>query len=105
MAKMEVVANCGHLKNINYSKVLPRAFTEHGAIMLANILRSSRAIQTSIQIVKAFIHLREFLANNRDLAQKLVQLERKYDSQFKVVFDAIRELMTNPKSKNRKIGF
>lgn len=103
--KMEVVANCDHLKNIKYSKALPRVFTEHGAIMLANILRSHRAIQTSIQIVKAFIHLREILASNRDLAKKLMQLEKKYDSQFKVVFDAIRELMTTPKSKTRKIGF
>jgi len=103
--KAEVVANCDHLKNVKYSNKLPYAFTEHGAIMLANILRSPRAIQSSIQIVRAFIHLREILAGNRKLAEKLMQLEKKYDSQFKIVFDAIRELMAGPPSKNKKIGF
>lgn len=103
--KTEVVANCDHLKKIKYSNKLPYAFTEHGTIMLANILRSPRAIQSSIQIVRAFIHLREILAGNRKLAEKLMQLEKKYDSQFKVVFDAIRELMASPALKSRKIGF
>jgi len=73
--------------------------------MLANILRSPRAIQTSVQIVRAFIHLREILASNRELAQKLFRLEKKYDSQFKVVFNAIRQLMAPPVKGKFDIGF
>jgi hypothetical protein len=103
--KLEVVANCDHLKKLKYSPNLPYAFTEHGAIMLASVLNSSTAIQTSIQIVRAFVRLRQILTSNRELAQKLAALEKKYDEQFKVVFDAIRQLMTPPEPKHKKIGF
>ncbi len=102
---IELVANCDQFRNLKYSSALPYAFTEHGTVMLANILRSPRAIQTSVQIVRAFIHLREILASNRELAQKLFQLEKKYDSQFKVVFDAIRQLMAPPVKGKFDIGF
>jgi hypothetical protein len=73
--------------------------------MLANVLKSPRAVQASIQVVRAFVRLREILSTHKDLARKLAELESKYDAQFKVVFDAIRELMTPPKPKKRSIGF
>ncbi len=83
----------------------PYAFTEQGVAMLSSILRSKRAIQVNISIMRAFVKLREIIASHKDLACKLNDLEKKYDSQFRVVFDAIRKLMEpSPKSK-RKIGF
>jgi phage regulator Rha-like protein len=85
---------------------LPYAFTEHGAIMAASVLNSPRAVETSVQFVRAFVRLRQILASNAELSRKLATLEKKYDIQFKAVFDAIRQLMTplDPK-KNRPIGF
>src|SRR3989304_4000635 len=103
--KDEVVTNCDHLKRLKFSPTLPHAFTEHGAIMLATILNSPIAVQASIQVVRAFVRLRQMLASNADLARKLDTLERKYDAQFKVVFDAIRQLMTPPEPKRQQIGF
>jgi len=103
--KKEVVANCDHLKKLKFSPNLPYAFTEHGAVMLASVLNSPVAVDISIQIVKTFIRLREFLISNKDLAKKLEELEKKYDAQFKIVFDAIRQLMTPLEPKKKKIGF
>ncbi|MBI4654333.1 MAG: ORF6N domain-containing protein [Nitrospirae bacterium] len=103
--KAEVVANCDHLKKLKFSPTLPYAFTEHGAIMLATVLNSPIAVRASIQIVRAFVRLREMIATNKELAKRLDELEKKYDSQFKVVFDAIRQLMTPPETKKGKIGF
>jgi hypothetical protein len=100
-----VVANCDHLKRLKFSPALPYAFTEHGAIMLASVLNSPIAVQTSVLVVRAFAKLREMLATHKDLAKKLDGMEKKYDMQFKVVFDAIRELMRPPEPKRRKIGF
>jgi hypothetical protein len=84
---------------------LPLVFTEHGAIMAANVPNSERAIQASVAVVRAFVRLRQMLASNAELARKLEDLERKYDRQFKVVFDAIRQLMTPPEPKRKHIGF
>jgi hypothetical protein len=84
---------------------LPYVFTEHGAIMAANVLNSRRAVQASVQVVRAFIQLRRMLASNAELAHKLDELEKKYDQQFKIVFDAIRQLMTPPPSRTKPIGF
>jgi hypothetical protein len=106
--KSEVVANCDHLGNLRFSPVLPHAFTEHGAIMLASVLNSARAIEVSIFVVRAFVNLRETLTKHRTLAQKLSQLERrfeKHDEDIQSLFRAIRQLMTPPESKKRKIGF
>ena len=103
--KAEVVANCDHLKKLKYSPVLPNVFTEHGAIMIATILNSPVAVQASIHVVRAFVRLRQMLASNKELAKRLDKLEEKYDAQFKVVFDAIRQLMTLPEPKRKKIGF
>ena len=83
----------------------PYVFTEHGALMLANVLNSERAAQTSVQVVRAFVQLRQMLASNAELARKLAALENKYDAQFKVVFDAIRQLMSPPAKPKREIGF
>jgi hypothetical protein len=84
---------------------LPYAFTEYGAIMAASVLNSERAIRTSVQVVRAFVALRAMLVSNVELSHKLNELEKKYDRQFKIVFDAIRQLMTPPPTKTKPIGF
>src|ERR1043165_9894352 len=84
----------------------PYAFTEQGVAMLSSILRSPRAVQVNIEIMRAFVRLRQLLATHVDLDRKLAALEKKYDAQYKIVFDAIRELMTPPApAKKRAIGF
>jgi len=83
----------------------PYAFTEQGVAMLSSVLRSKRAVQVNIEIMRAFVRLRQILSSHKDLARKLKELERKYDAQFKVVFDAIRQLMTPLPPKPRRIGF
>jgi hypothetical protein len=83
----------------------PYVFTEQGVAMLSSILRSPRAIAVNIEIMRTFVRLREMLSAHADLARKLATLEKKYDSQFRVVFDAIRELMTPPAKPKRRIGF
>lgn len=83
----------------------PFAFTEQGVAMLSSVLRSNRAVLVNIEIMRAFVRLRQILATNKDLAAKLDQLETKYDSKFKVVFEAIRRLMIPPEKPKRKIGF
>jgi len=103
--KDEVVTVCDHLRKLKFSPSLPNAFTEHGAIMVATILNSPIAVKTSIQVVRAFVRLREMIASHKGLAKRLDELEKKYDAQFKVVFDAIRQLMTPPEPKRRRIGF
>ena len=83
----------------------PYAFTEHGVAMLSSVLRSRRAVQVNIEIMRAFVRLRQILASHAELAQRLAELEHKYDAQFKVVFDAIRQLMAPPTRPQRQIGF
>jgi len=95
-----VISSWGGMRRAN-----PYAFTEQGVAMLSSILRSKRAIQVNIAIMRAFVKLREMLAAHKDLARKLNAMEKKYDSQFKIVFDAIRQLMTPQEPKRRKIGF
>ena len=87
------------------TRKLPRAFTEQGVAMLSSVLRSKRSVQVNIEIMRAFVRLREMIASHKDLARRLDELERKYDRQFKVVFDAIRELMTPATTSRRRIGF
>ena len=87
------------------TRKLPRAFTEQGVAMLSSVLNSERAVQVNITIMRAFVKLREMIASHKDLAKRLDALENKYDVQFKVVFDAIRQLMEPPKTKRRRIGF
>jgi hypothetical protein len=83
----------------------PYAFTEQGVAMLSSVLRSPKAIQVNIEIMRAFVHLREMLASHKDLARKLEELEKKYDKQFAVVFTAIRQLMEPPVKPKGRIGF
>ncbi|MEW6359661.1 MAG: ORF6N domain-containing protein [Planctomycetota bacterium] len=103
--KADVVTNCDHLSRLKFSPTCPYAFTEHGAIMAANVLNSARAIQASVLVVRAFVRLRQLLATHADLARKLDEMERNYDAQFRVVFDAIRQLMQPPEKKRDTIGF
>ncbi|MEW6377483.1 MAG: ORF6N domain-containing protein [Thermodesulfobacteriota bacterium] len=93
------------LKRGQHIKYRPYAFTEHGILMLSSVLNSERAVQVNIEIMRAFVRLRRMLASHAELARKLDALEGKYDAQFKVVFDAIRQLMTPPEPKRRPIGF
>lgn len=83
----------------------PYVFTEQGVAMLSSVLRSERAIQVNIAIMRAFVRLRELIGSNKILFRRLAELEKKYDAQFRVVFEAIRELMAEPASKPRRIGF
>ena len=86
-------------------RAAPYAFTEQGVAMLSSVLRSHRAIRVNIEIMRAFVRLRQMIATYSDLARKLKALERKYDARFKVVFDAIRELMAPPEPRKQSIGF
>ena len=95
-----VISSWGGLR-----RAAPYAFTEQGVAMLSSVLRSKRAIQVNIEIMRTFIRLRRILASHAELARKLDALEKKYDAQFRVVFDAIRQLMAPPEPKRRPIGF
>jgi hypothetical protein len=95
----------GALKRGEHSKYMPYVFTEHGIAMLSSVLNSERAVEVNIQIIRVFVKLREMIASHKDLARRLNDLEIKYDAQFKVVFDAIRALVAEPKPKEKKIGF
>lgn len=86
-------------------RYLPYAFTEQGVAMLSSVLRSPRAVAVNIEIMRAFVRLRQILASHADLARKLDEMEKKYDSQFKVVFDALRQLMAEPVRKKKPIGY
>jgi lipopolysaccharide biosynthesis glycosyltransferase len=89
----------------HHRKYLPYAFTEQGGAMLSSILNSERAIDVNINIMRAFVKLRDMVASNKELAKKLNELEKKYDAQFRIVFDAIREIITTPEKPKRRIGF
>jgi hypothetical protein len=95
-----VISSWGGLR-----RAYPYAFTEQGVAMLSSVLRSKRAIQVNIAIMRAFVRLREMIGSNKALARRLTDLEKKYDGQFRVVFEAIRELMAEPAPKPRRIGF
>ena len=81
------------------------AFTEQGVAMLSSVLRSQRAVRVNIEIMRAFVRLRELLSSHADLARRLDDLEKKYDQQFAAVFDAIRQLMTPPSQEPREMGY
>jgi len=104
----QLVTICHRFKTMKHSSSLPYVFTEHGVAMLASVLKSDRAVKISINIIKAFVKLREMLSTHKELAHKLAQLERKiekHDDEIKLVFDAIRQLMTPPEPKSKRIGF
>jgi len=95
-----VTSNWGGLR-----RAAPYAFTEQGVAMLSSVLNGRRAVQVNIEIMRAFVRLRELITKHKDLVRRLNEMEKKYDSQVRVVFDAIRELMASPAPKKRKIGF
>ena len=117
--KAEVVTNCDHLQKLKFSKTLPYAFTEHGAIQAANVLLSSQAVEMGIYVVRAFIHLREAAATHVDVAQRLAELEMKTESlelshdtfsrntrlQLRQLLEAVRELTAPVEPPRRPIGF
>ena len=86
-------------------KFRPYAFTEQGVAMLSSVLRSPRAVAVNVEIMRAFVRLRQMLSSHADLARQVEALEKKYDGQFKVVFDALRQLMQPPEKPRRAIGF
>ena len=106
--KAEVVTICDHLQKLKFSPVLPYAFTEHGAVMLASVLNSKKAVQISVYVVRAFVKLRQILASHPEVARKISELERtmaSHDVHIQMLFDAIRQLMVAPGDKRRRIGF
>ncbi|MBT4087817.1 MAG: ORF6N domain-containing protein [Deltaproteobacteria bacterium] len=88
-----------------HSKYPPYAFSEHGILMLSSVLRSDRAIQVNINIMRAFTQVRDMITNHKDLVQRIDEMEQKYDDNFRIVFDAIRQLVNPPEGKKSKIGF
>ncbi len=110
--KQEVVANCDHLNKLKFSKTLPFAFTEHGAIQAANVLNTPQAIEVGVYVVRAFVQLRELLATNKELALRLNELEQRiehklesHDQAITGLIKALRQLMTPEVPKKRPIGF
>ncbi len=104
--KSEVVTNCDHLASLKFSRTNPLAFTEHGVLMAANVRSSQRAVDMGVAVVRACVRLRAILASNAQLARKLAELERRYDAQFKSVFDAIRQWMAVPSEPSKpRIGY
>lgn len=117
--KLEVITNCDHLSKLKFSKSLPFAFTEYGAVALANVLASAQAVEMGIYVVRAFVRLRQAAVLHADLAKRLMELEEKTErlelshdtfsrntrAQLKQVFDALRELMAPPDPPKRPIGF
>ena len=106
--KDELVTNCDRLATLKHSSSIPYAFTEHGAVMLASVLKSKRAMGVSVFVVRAFIRMRRMLADQRLFAIKLAELESKlatHDKNFQLVFAAIKQLMQPPEPKKKRIGF
>ena len=106
--KKQVIAKCDNLHKLRFSPVLPQAFTEHGAIMAASVLKSPQAVKVSVFVVRAFVKLREMLSTHKELAGKLDDLERKlqtHDRQIVSLFEAIRGLMAPPPKPRGRIGF
>jgi phage regulator Rha-like protein len=106
--KNELVTNWHRFDSLKHSTSLPFAFTEYGAVMLATVLNSNRAVESSILVVKAFIRLREIVSTYKELAEKLKELELKletHDEQITAIFEAINQLLAPPETPKKKIGF
>jgi len=106
--RAELVTNCDRLAALKHSSTSPFVFTEHGAVMLAAVLRSRQAVEVSVFVVRAFVRMRRMLADQHQLALKLAELESRiasHDKRFQVVFDALRKLMLPPAPKKKRIGF
>ena len=103
--KDELVTNCDRLQQLKHSSALPIAFTEQGVAMLSSVLNSERAIEVNIQIMRAFTQLRKMLSTHKDLKRKIESMEKKYDQQFQIVFEAIKQLLSEEDKPKKKIGF
>ena len=106
--KEEVVTNCDHLKTLKFSPVLPFAFTEHGAVMLASVLNSERAIEMNIQIVRVFTKIREMLLAHKDILLQLEKIEKKltgHDEDITLIFGYLKQLLNPPSPPRQRIGF
>ena len=106
--KEKVVANCDHLQNLKYSPYLPYVFTEHGTVMLANVLNSDRAIQVSVRIVEIFIKMRELILTHKDLLLKMEQLEKrvgKQDQNIALVFKYLKKFIDVQDKPRKIIGY
>ena len=104
--KDELVAICDRFNSMKHSTVLPYSFTEQGIAMLSGVLNSNRAIMVNIQIMRAFTQLRRMLLTNKDIKRKIEEMEKKYDKQFVIVFQAIKQLLEPPPAKEKRIiGF
>ncbi len=101
----ELVTNCDRFASLKHSSSLPYAFTGQGIAMLSSALKSKRAIQVNILIMRTFVRLRELLSSHKDLLIKINEMERKYDSQFKIVFNALRKILEPPSKPKQQIGF
>jgi uncharacterized protein YjcR len=93
------------LKRGQHSKYLPFVFTEQGVAMLSSVLKSDRAVHVNIQIMRAFIKMRQMFISHEDLKQKIIAMERKYDKQFQIVFEAIKQLVEEDQKPKPKIGY
>jgi hypothetical protein len=106
--KAKVIAHCDHLRGLRFSPSLPYAFTEHGALMLASVLNSRRAVEVSVFVVRAFVRMREMLASHRELARRLAGIEGRvkgHDEQIRSLVNAIRHLREPAEVKPKRIGF
>ena len=103
--KQELVTNCDRLDRLKHSSALPRVFTEQGVAMLSSVLRSERAIQVNIQIMRTFTKLRLMLSTHKELKKKIESMEKKYDENFKIIFEAIKQLLEIDEKPKKKIGF
>lgn len=103
--KAKVVTDCDHLARLRYSPSLPQAFTEYGAIMLASVLNSPKAIEVSLEVVRTFLRLRETLSSHVELARRLDEIERRHGDQLIEVFAILRELMEPAGGEGKRIGF
>lgn len=101
----EVVTICDDLKPLKFSRTMPYAFSEYGVAMLSSVINSKRAIQVNIQIIKAFVKLRQMILGTSDLRKRIEDMEKKYDKQFKVVFTVLKELIDKPFKERKEIGF
>lgn len=101
----ELITNCDNLNSAKFSPSLPYAFTEQGVSMLSSVLRSKKAIEVNISIMRSFVKMREMIEENKELRKKLNTMEKKFDSQFKLVFDAIRQLVEVKSKPKNPTGF
>jgi len=103
--KQELITNCEDILSLKYSPSLPYVFTEQGVSMLSSVLRSERAIEVNIAIMRTFVKLRQILATNDLLRRKIESMERKYDEQFSVVFEVLEKMLAEPQKPKRPFGF